>query len=273
MRHNPSAYLIDSGLWSACKESRRVMERAFRRPEYHGHAEWGIITDESLADKHEKGLFLLPGVTSYALREGDVPRFLTVVPGRDLFILQPHDVADFGLGSVIHDSIPVHRPRPYSPCAAGYQIALEYDPAWDGASWRNAGCASPGWEMIFEELFPQILYFGNQIDCLWFIDYRIQAKLTTTDRIQPPWAEWQLSPGRKVFSGSDCGYVQTLQGEWPHPKGNPDYNCEPYGPWEFVEAAENHLQNLQYDDELYRNGIGMDYTTCIKLGVLACEYL
>jgi hypothetical protein len=30
---NPSAYLIDSGLWTACKESRRVLKRELKRKE------------------------------------------------------------------------------------------------------------------------------------------------------------------------------------------------------------------------------------------------
>lgn len=86
LRGNPSAYLIDSGLWSACRESRRIIDKAFRRPEHHGHdTSWNSSTSDT--DKSSNGLFALPAITSFATREGNVRRFLTVKPGQNLFIL------------------------------------------------------------------------------------------------------------------------------------------------------------------------------------------
>lgn len=100
LRNNPSTYLVDSGLWSACRESRRVIEHAFRCPEYHGHADWGISNsvidedDRGNSQKENFGVLALPGVTSYATMEGNERRLLTVVPYRDLFILQPYDLSE-----------------------------------------------------------------------------------------------------------------------------------------------------------------------------------
>jgi len=126
LRNNPSTYLIDSGLWSACKESRRVIMQAFRRPEYHGKTEWGLIKSDVLDNKNDDddnlmhgkpakennfGLFAMPGVTSYATREGGVDRFLSVVPGRDLFILQPFDFSSHLNKPNLNVSMPFFLPR------------------------------------------------------------------------------------------------------------------------------------------------------------------
>jgi hypothetical protein len=264
LRNNPSAYLIDSGLWSACKESRRVIEHAFRRPEYHGHPNWGIsksvIDEDNRGDsqKQSYGLFALPGVTSYATREEDERRFLSVMPYRDLFILQPFKLSEFyGIG--ISGTIPFYYPgglaRPSFDWWANYQIALEYDPVWDKAS------AAPYNSMdrqIIEHLIPQIAE-----DCIlnfWLIDYRIKPKSTGRAGAEsggPP------CTGRKVFLGSDRRYVQVLPEECPDSRDS----YQDGGPLAFILALENAL--ALYD-------AGEEWSTLshsIEFGLLACEYM
>ncbi|KAK5651820.1 hypothetical protein OQA88_11688 [Cercophora sp. LCS_1] len=281
LRNNPSTYLIDSGLWSACKESQRVMEQAFRRPEYHGEAEWGLI--KSILDKNDDlnakpakdnfGLFAMPGVTSYATREGDVDRFLSVMPGRDLFILQPFDFSSHLNKPNLNISMPFFYPddltRP--SWSRRHHIALEYDPAWDKAREEEQRYGSE--PNIIGYLIPEIADSEQCVSTVWFIDYRIKTNPAGWTDVGK---DSELGEdGRRVFWGSGRRYVQVLNGEWPvthHTSSENDDRYTYHGPWGLINELRDELSKYE-DGEIYGGECWSHLDHFIEFGVLACEYL
>ncbi|GAB1312828.1 hypothetical protein MFIFM68171_03038 [Madurella fahalii] len=77
---NPSAYLVDSGLWTACSESQERMENHFRTQEFRRNY-WGASLAGLAAVLPASGVFRLHGEK----------QLLTVQPNRDLFCFQPFD--------------------------------------------------------------------------------------------------------------------------------------------------------------------------------------
>ncbi|KAK1750684.1 hypothetical protein QBC47DRAFT_393251 [Echria macrotheca] len=173
--NNPSSYLIDGGLWTACKESRLVIER----------------------EVQNRLLRLFPPfptakmITYPATDESDHLRYLTVFPARDLYILQPQDYHHWDW-KYVGDCFPVEGVKSDHECSEScpqglqdwkhwaYHIALEYDPGRDKCAkcrpvrratglgmyeyWRGPFLlGNPGWNAAH----------GGQ-SSFWFIDYRLK---------------------------------------------------------------------------------------------------
>lgn len=121
-RNNPSTYLIDGGLWTACRESRLVMEGNFNCKKWKSSSEDRVLYRSNMI-KEEMDR---PQTSYFACRNGNL-HFFTVFPNKDLFILRPQNLEtinwtnfdwDVVLGSYMHDF-------------GGLQnIALEYNPEW-----------------------------------------------------------------------------------------------------------------------------------------------
>ncbi|KAL2015398.1 hypothetical protein VTK56DRAFT_5536 [Thermocarpiscus australiensis] len=129
--NRPSAYLIDGGLWTACRESRRVIQRKFdsqawdkaRRDRYRNRGRAGIGYPAG-ANENE-----MPATGYFAPESGNAEsyRIFTVFPHQDLFYLQPYNLETLDWGDINY-SIPL------GSSVTGYQglqnIALDFDPAW-----------------------------------------------------------------------------------------------------------------------------------------------
>jgi len=62
--NNPSTYLIDSGLWTACRESLRAIEKDFQVPA-RWQGVWSLPELESY--RKERGRPALPETTTYSV--------------------------------------------------------------------------------------------------------------------------------------------------------------------------------------------------------------
>ncbi|SPJ85375.1 uncharacterized protein FTOL_11156 [Fusarium torulosum] len=121
---NVSTYLIDGGLWTACKESRLIMERHFRQSEWPKELQcdkyYGSLT---------KGHFNMPA-TGYF--QGGELHCLKVFPHKDLFVLQLDDIARYGW-------CPGDLKSPLGKNLRGYKgvrhLAIEYRPEWAEGSY------------------------------------------------------------------------------------------------------------------------------------------
>ena len=137
--NNPSTYLIDSGLWTACKESLLVIEKEFQvRARARRQKVWSLSEMESFRKKG--GRFTLPETFTHAACHGSRRRYLTVFPDQDLFILQPCDVTALNW-KLVRESIPSWTYKPkykewwqisaINRVEGERHMALEYNPAWD----------------------------------------------------------------------------------------------------------------------------------------------
>ncbi|EXA35763.1 hypothetical protein FOVG_12912 [Fusarium oxysporum f. sp. pisi HDV247] len=102
---NMSTYMIDSGLWTACKESRRVIRKHFANP---SNNPWG---------RPERGR------VSHC--SGSNPFYFSIWPGSDLFILQTDNFFDTNCSRMeAFPGTPNSCPYPVESCC---EIGIEYD--------------------------------------------------------------------------------------------------------------------------------------------------
>ncbi|KAI8677523.1 2EXR domain-containing protein [Fusarium sp. Ph1] len=160
-RDNLSTYLIDGGLWTACKESRHVIQRHF------GFPKWRSLHDKDPERFRYKAIRKLdmPAIGYFA---GKDPYFFTVLPNRDLFILQPQDI-----NMIKPDDISWHaRIGARWQGFQGFQhVALEYNKEWEDSL---SDFSSPKNEAIIRVLIT--LGYHAVGDKLWFIDYTLRRR-------------------------------------------------------------------------------------------------
>ncbi|PNP74233.1 hypothetical protein FNYG_12282 [Fusarium nygamai] len=157
---NISTYLIDGGLWTACRESRLIMEKRFeqsKRKRYYEHTDREYDRTKEVFKKATTGCF-----------DGTPLHLMTVFPHRDLFVLQSHDLQNIYWSSLGFDAS-------MASFAEGFDgvrhVALEYDPKWAGELARD-GCLSDDIWAIMEGAFKACYSVWK----IWFIDTSIKRK-------------------------------------------------------------------------------------------------
>ncbi|KAI0384310.1 hypothetical protein F5Y04DRAFT_293261 [Hypomontagnella monticulosa] len=165
--HNPSLYMYDSGLWSACKESRDRMEWRFESQSWDRDARERYFRDSPRSQIKESNVISTTGC--FRTRTG--MRYFTMYPHQDLLCLQSRwkrtfQLCDFRLANI---DVAV----PFLNSRLGFRgprnIAIEFDPAW------------ASYEMGQPSRFSQGLIFtADHRNCrpntIWFIDYRIRRQ-------------------------------------------------------------------------------------------------
>ncbi|KAI0882285.1 uncharacterized protein GGS22DRAFT_49893 [Annulohypoxylon maeteangense] len=204
--NNPSVYMEDSGLWTACWGSRRAMIRRFgnRKVSYRKEtlAQRFLGQAPEYNDAPATGTMVQDGRTQY----------FTVCPKTDLFCLQPFHKNGNVRWPTLERDVAIFNIRG-SPRA---HIALEFDPHWtDDEELRDESfrLSIPPLKRYEIELFGQtrtdlgsvFLAGTNQVGswarALWFIDYRISR--------DPKAEPLDYSDGtRMVFQGRGCKYVE-----------------------------------------------------------------
>ncbi|KAK7416730.1 hypothetical protein QQX98_005056 [Neonectria punicea] len=186
---NPSAYLIDGGLWTACKESREVMEKHFDTVAWRQKccAYLDVWFTKDRPNAPATGAFTSNGNTQY----------FTMYPKTDLFCLQPHDV-----DTINWDDLTVY--VPIFHWRYGFQvkhIALEFDP--------KSVYLEPGESLASQPISFKYDNYGTaaciaraaedlwQVEHLWIIDYRLKRRPGTPDE-----------DGSHEFYGNSGRYVE-----------------------------------------------------------------
>ncbi|GAB1320057.1 hypothetical protein MFIFM68171_10267 [Madurella fahalii] len=206
---NPSAYLIDGGLWTACKESRERIAKQIGPFEtvfqYNGQA---MVREERPAAR----------ATGTFMRNGEKQVFATY-PRVDLFCLQPlnHDSIlnswNDGWRRDDWEHLLEKKNVPMFDRWIGLELgnlALELDPAWWADSdlvQRKSAYGLPKADFWFEECARGAALtqpFSRRT--VWFIDKRIRRH---------PDAPPVSIEGFKgdLFYGNGCKYVQVFHGD------------------------------------------------------------
>jgi hypothetical protein len=280
--NNPSTYLIDSGLWTACKESLLAIEKEFQVPARR-QGVWSLAEVESF--RKERSRLALPETTTYLATVNSRRRYLTVFPGQDLFILQSHEIAAIDW-DFIWDSLPTFRLHAGGWLKMGRakdkrHMALEYDPAWDI---EDVETHPLRYDRSFWLLIANIVYNTAMAGpfSLWFIDYRIKRN----PRYQEPAETQSKALGddtRRTFYASDRRFVEVKEKDlgdgaarhdrmWDNGYEEPTADLRSYsGSPEFVQALDVHLDALL--EEVSRGGRVFPGLDRVEYGLLACEYL
>jgi hypothetical protein len=249
---NRSAYMIDSGLWRACTESRDAMERRFKV------AHWDRIRCTMRIPAEPKDLPDAPA-TALFTSGGELQRCLTY-PKTDLFLLRPFN------GETV-DWEYLWSPVPFFDLAHNFyvgHIAIEYDPGWlgdaDSAMDSEVSWASPG------TIGCAIRAATDQLDWaenLWFVDYRIRPSPVSGNT--PP-----TTTSRYHFHGSGCKFTEVR----PDDMGWELDHTRPGDVFRFLEELEEKVGEYFDDTGGYTPGWRPpvpSYGKTPNIGVLAYE--
>ncbi|KAI1642462.1 uncharacterized protein F4817DRAFT_352899 [Daldinia loculata] len=266
--HNFSTYLIDGGLWNACKESRLLIERVF------DSKKWDAVRDRRLRSHtgnpvQVKGEHLMPA-TGYFRGDDSTDRYFTVVPYRDLFCLQPEILDYFNCEDISKpDGVALGSTR------WGFHglqnIALEYDPAW-GITVEKADLGMRHRLSIVESII-QPLFNAKGLSYVWLIDYRIKR------RHYVPTKEETTERDPIIFYGSDRRFVEVLGNKWEtafEDKAEIDSSCDNF--IRIMEEAIEHQLDV-IEARLMSHESSADWNRVSRflkiphLRVLACEYI
>ncbi|RTE78725.1 hypothetical protein BHE90_006808 [Fusarium euwallaceae] len=158
---NPSTYLTDGGLWTACKESRHVIQRHF------GLSKWRSLYDKDPERFRYKAIQKLD-MPAAGYLTGKDPYIFTVFPNRDLFILRPQDISMIEAGDLSwHTRIGAR----WQGFDGFKEIALEYNQDWEDFCF-DMHC--PPHTAYMKALIT--LGFHAVGDKLWFIDYTLRRR-------------------------------------------------------------------------------------------------
>ncbi|KAI8947777.1 hypothetical protein F4801DRAFT_582113 [Xylaria longipes] len=233
-RNNKSAYLIDHGLWTACWESREVIQKQYK---LQGRV-WGTPFSSNY-------YFRAPATTlAGSFQENGNLRCFVFNPTTDLICLQPYKYrttewglvketvlfaspfSDFGEGAFAGPAPPFGTyQHNWGPCSefGVKHVGLELDPNWITHFDENK---SYGYD--FDPKYgPEGLQCAAQaatdrlhwLNRLWLIDYRI--------RLQP--GVVYVERERFVFTGFGCKFIEVKDGDdtWKMEDGcDPKKSCQ-----------------------------------------------
>ncbi|KAL6861942.1 hypothetical protein J3F83DRAFT_762690 [Trichoderma novae-zelandiae] len=204
--NNPSAYLLNHGVFNACPESRKVAEKAYRMQAWAKTlAEVRTRIPRGSGPRHANAC--VPFVTSRNGEEWRVP----IHPNKDLICLQPLDPDTIGFKkrtSFVEDLCMLGRDRGLRGIP---NLAFEYDSTWCLGLEQDRLKFSSLFR-LFSELSPRGYFLrallfvdGDQSrhpsPSLWLIDYTLRRE------------ERPVVPGRdQVFYGTHRQFVEVGHG-------------------------------------------------------------
>ncbi|KAF5674279.1 hypothetical protein FCIRC_7817 [Fusarium circinatum] len=154
-----SAYLIDAGLWTACRESRLMMQESFLYNAWHGGSWMGY---------------------SYS---GGAPLYITIRPWNDLVILQPDK---FFLGNFDDETLGrLHKLE---------HIGIEYRPEWGMVRWEEDETSEQAFVFADIYCFGEVVRHAT---CVWLIDHNLRRKADAPPYVEGcntlPWVTRHVS--------------------------------------------------------------------------------
>ncbi|KAI1453452.1 hypothetical protein F4805DRAFT_366090 [Annulohypoxylon moriforme] len=227
--YDQSGHLIDSGLWTACRESRDAIRRRFQKAGQDG--------PRMLGPAGRTGAF-----ATYSDGEREDQYF--TIRNYDLVCFRNLDKEKDIAKAGILTNLPFVTSEEYVyretlPRDGVKHVAIEYNPNWDTPTEHAIRyCTGPAFAMVF---FPS----------LWFIDYRIRrTKDPSRSRANP-------RENRHVFYGNGCRLVSVRPSdtEWEFEDGTP-LSVEEHNVFGFTNELKK--SNELDDMDLYYSGYESD---------------
>lgn len=181
---NISTYMIDSGLWTACHESRERMLRHFRPSETSPQVSKRMQVDSKTVDSIcEKPT---ASINMEFIRDSGERQYLTIRPSIDLLCLQLPKNSNISWSSSRYDwgwiaHFPLFRWHSHEPfswySSPILNVAVEYDPAWEIFDGRT----DYGPFIEVTDGFSKVDEIYG-LKTFWFIDYRLKRKYKSDNR-------------------------------------------------------------------------------------------
>ncbi|RBA21885.1 hypothetical protein FPRO05_00232 [Fusarium proliferatum] len=224
---NISTYMIDSGLWTACKESRRVIRKHFANP---SNSPYGLPE---------------PGRVSHC--SGSNPFYFSIWPGSDLLILQIGNFAANKRNTQARISeflwTPSSPPWLIGSCQ---EIGIEYDLAWTDASLANdTSIVSPN--VILTAI---LLLLRLPKRRLWLVDTNLKRKAGAPSSYGRDTMQFYAS-GRKFVQVSLHDMVDNLN-EWEYinPVAGGNYEASSIHSAWLANGAARRFPGRHHEDQI-----------------------
>ncbi|KAH6892388.1 hypothetical protein B0T10DRAFT_458102 [Thelonectria olida] len=255
---NLSTYLIDGGLWTACKESRLMMEKHFQS------SEWNYRRKHQQKDLERKGcrqLLQMPA-TGYFSCDGDTPHYFTVLPHQDLFVLQPESLDNIDWDRINFDI-------PIGSTVRGFEgirhLAIEYNPEW-GIQMSKAEPHQADLPIV--QTLIQAAFNVDHAWKIWFIDHNLKRKKDAAvfEEIASCYDTNAFYASDRKFLEVKCDYGATSLDHWRYIQQVGDgscYECSIYFVKSLIQAIKD---SMDLDDT------GADDDPCL-VGLLGWDNL
>ncbi|KAK4151615.1 hypothetical protein C8A00DRAFT_35707 [Chaetomidium leptoderma] len=256
VRGNRSAYLMDSGLWTACTESREAIRRRFKVAERD--MKGAAVDLETYRETHPDA----PASVSFT-SDGERRCCLTH-PRTDLFLLRPFN-ATTANWEYLDIRVPIFGLIELEGFHVDYvgHVAIDYDPDWlrgehrDMPMWQYSW-ASPGTIGFAIRAATDHLSWAEN---LWFVDYRIRRR---------PGGVLPTAGSRRQFHGNGCKFTEVQKGDAGWELNNLDWERDIFDfleeLWDRVnEYFHDHGEGSPYSDE------PVSHYHAPNVGVLAYE--
>ncbi|KAK7954332.1 hypothetical protein PG996_015217 [Apiospora saccharicola] len=265
---NPSTYMIHGGLWAACRDSHQALRHRMQKVRRSVRRQIQAAANGPQRYSHQTVM----EVGGTFLRNDKEQMSFTLYPERDLVCLQiPLDQAHLCDYPKSHEAF-FHLEIPFSETK---RIALEFDPSWNLDLKSKWGYTGPmvGFPCLILDLLEQDARDGSH---LWFIDYRLRRNEWKPEVEKP----WTLEPGRHVFRGNGCKFVEasssldywdTRSRYYPQPAGTCHHVHTLYRDLkEKIEELADSRIDWRIDNPF--DDVWWDGYILRKVGVLACVW-
>ncbi|KAI1777492.1 hypothetical protein F4818DRAFT_457321 [Hypoxylon cercidicola] len=220
---NRSVYMVDSGLWMACRESREAMERRFRV------TEWDIERETMFFSNPRGDMPDAPATASFT-SNGEKQRCL-IYPKSDLILLQPYSPDTVYCNYLIR-TVPI-----FDRAIMFYvsHVAIDFDPQWFECDnflspyfsvWSSSGTLGFASRAAADDV--------EWAENLWFVDYRIRRRPNALP----------MTTKRETFNGNGCKFTEVREGDM-------DWQIDPSrNVFDFLrslqEAVDDHCLEQQW---------------------------
>ncbi|KAF4447869.1 hypothetical protein F53441_8674 [Fusarium austroafricanum] len=208
--NNPSLYLFDSGLWTACKESRMVMRKHYRLSYWKEVRENTLKRSRRAPCSHSE---MMPELIHFRDKESR-DQYAIIYPQRDIFVLQAETLDFTWMGLENHTLA-----APSCGFGGIDNLAIEYNQRWASCDKEFIGLMAKRLIDIASEAFSRRI---------WFVDYRIRRKILALTESQA------LSLDLYVFHQQGRRFVRVDEHESESP-----WNIE-------YEVAEGRLSSCKH---------------------------
>ncbi|KAF4810070.1 hypothetical protein CGCSCA5_v010847 [Colletotrichum siamense] len=214
---NDSTYTIDSGLWTACRESRAAMFRRYRPDKWTDFYE---VQKKKYSPNREPDRSVVHLSSTYhnmpatfEMKHGEKSQFFTVLPATDLIFIH--------LRSLRQRLWDLSKQLPFASWKLGFggmcHVALEFDPSWSIAELRQY---QREWEGGQPELsverwkeYDMLVQTSRTVPArgnrktLWLVDRRLRREhlVPTADQLQAM-LKIEADEERTIFHEGRCKY-------------------------------------------------------------------
>ncbi|KAF4819918.1 hypothetical protein CGCTS75_v011369 [Colletotrichum tropicale] len=271
---NNSTYTIDSGLWTACRESRAAMFRRYRLDEW---ADFYEVQKKKYSPNREpdRGVVHLSSTyhdmpATFEMNHGGKSQFFTVLPATDLIFIH--------LTSLRQRLWDLSKQLPFASWKLGFggmcHIALEFDPSWSIAELEQY---QQEWEGGPPELsverwkeYDMLVQTSRNVHArgnpktLWLVDRRLRREhlAPTADQLEAMLKiEAMPDEERMIFHEDDCRYFGTTafyeRWLWAYEdEGSVDGSRDTV--WQFVHSLQwvATVQAMNHDDDPWNLPLG-----------------